>query len=664
MYFLVNSQNYIVAASNDFMQQLNSREFYRLSSMLKDKLIQIDEEKNKIKINNMEFNFSKTTMHSCFGDVILFHVYEVKESLLQTEDDSNVEFLRQIKQKAIEKEDNEFEIPTIPSLQKEKEETPKEEELIKEIESIKVLDQEPQEKIEEKEDKTQSLTLSKSKEEKVSKELFNKEQMQEAIEKITPSINLEEIKEIAPTKKSLTPPPLSDEIIKASLEEEKMTPPLVEKLEVPELSSKELEAPTLEEKKINESVRENETLQNFNEKLIQIDTKKEETSLDKKLEEKLEFEEESPFLKELEEIEVKKEKEESKKEEFIPLVTPKDFETKEKSKKETLQESVQEEKKKTIPLVTPEYFKETKEKTLSPLKEEQVKKEKVLITPKDFEKKEETKEKETIEQKKTLTPSKIEQEKEVSEQKAQGILSFSIDLEKNASSLKIDINTYKMLLKSFLGEVENNYNKIEQGDENIIKMLIDAGNLLALKDLSNLLHQQNLTPSKNNFEKIQKYIEHLYDEINTSKKVKVQEISTEKEVTQEEVDESLIDITSDEELFKLIKPKDAEFDPKEVEEELGLPLDLIGNFIQDFIIQAKEHLPIFIEAYQERNLEELRVKAHMLKGAASNLRIKAIANTLRALEESSDFDNIAAYIKDFVGEIKGLELDYEKLFLK
>ena len=378
-----------------------------------------------------------------------------------------------------------------------------------------------------------------------------------------------------------------------------------EKLEIPSLKEEEIDT-TQKSLELNEDLTKS-SQSNLNEKVIQIEPKNElDEKIDTKFEKKLEFEEtlnpqeenidlDKTILKEIEELEISDKSNEN----IIPtpsLIDKKDFSSQE--------------------------------------------------TKNDFEEF-------SFKQKDNKGQEEKVQEEIVSTE------NFSIDLEKNAAKLKIDTNTYKMLIKSFLGEVENNFSKIESSNQQTITMLIDAGNLLALEDLSQLLQKQLNTPSAQNFAEIKNYHKFLLNQINSSPLPQNKDILKEE---YEEVDESLIDIKSDKELLKLIQAKDPGFKPKEVEEELGLPLELISNFIQDFISQAKEHLPVFVQAYQKKDLDELKMKAHMLKGAASNLRIKAVANTLKLLEESNNFDEIATYIKKFVGEIKGLEKEYKKLF--
>jgi HPt (histidine-containing phosphotransfer) domain-containing protein len=90
-------------------------------------------------------------------------------------------------------------------------------------------------------------------------------------------------------------------------------------------------------------------------------------------------------------------------------------------------------------------------------------------------------------------------------------------------------------------------------------------------------------------------------------------------------------------------------------EELGLPEELVTEFVVDFIQQAKENIPVLLRAHKTRDLETLQSTAHLLKGAASNLRIDPLAETLKKLQYNDDFDKVPALFDRFVGQLKALD---------
>ncbi|QSZ41034.1 Hpt domain-containing protein [Sulfurimonas aquatica] len=75
------------------------------------------------------------------------------------------------------------------------------------------------------------------------------------------------------------------------------------------------------------------------------------------------------------------------------------------------------------------------------------------------------------------------------------------------------------------------------------------------------------------------------------------------------------------------------YDPHVASNELGLPIDLIEEFIEDFIAQAKEFKEALYNSLRESDLDNVKILSHKLKGVAANLRIEdafevlAIINT-------------------------------------
>ena len=89
------------------------------------------------------------------------------------------------------------------------------------------------------------------------------------------------------------------------------------------------------------------------------------------------------------------------------------------------------------------------------------------------------------------------------------------------------------------------------------------------------------------------------------------------------------------------------YDPQIASNELGLPLDLIEEFIQDFIAQAKEFQPKLYEALDEGDVEQVKILSHKLKGVAANLRIEDALEVLTTVNTTSDLDVIRDNLSAF-----------------
>jgi hypothetical protein len=101
--------------------------------------------------------------------------------------------------------------------------------------------------------------------------------------------------------------------------------------------------------------------------------------------------------------------------------------------------------------------------------------------------------------------------------------------------------------------------------------------------------------------------------------------------------------------------KSYRFDPSVAAHELGLPVDLIQEFIGDFIQQASEFREELFEAALKGDMNNLKILSHKLKGVAANLRIEDAFETLSIINTSNDPIEIEANLKYFYSIIEKLE---------
>ncbi|QOP44464.1 Hpt domain-containing protein [Sulfurimonas sediminis] len=96
------------------------------------------------------------------------------------------------------------------------------------------------------------------------------------------------------------------------------------------------------------------------------------------------------------------------------------------------------------------------------------------------------------------------------------------------------------------------------------------------------------------------------------------------------------------------KPKSTYvFDPNIASKELGLPLDLIEEFIQDFITQANDFKDELYRSLEEGDTDNVKTLSHKLKGVAANLRIEDAHEVLSIINATSDVDIIKTNLDDF-----------------
>lgn len=89
------------------------------------------------------------------------------------------------------------------------------------------------------------------------------------------------------------------------------------------------------------------------------------------------------------------------------------------------------------------------------------------------------------------------------------------------------------------------------------------------------------------------------------------------------------------------------YDPHVASQELGLPLDLIEEFIQDFILQAKEFRSGIYNALDALEFDQVKILSHKLKGVAANLRIEDAFEALSVVNTSHDINAIKEHLELF-----------------
>lgn len=101
------------------------------------------------------------------------------------------------------------------------------------------------------------------------------------------------------------------------------------------------------------------------------------------------------------------------------------------------------------------------------------------------------------------------------------------------------------------------------------------------------------------------------------------------------------------------------FDPKIASDELGLPVDLIEEFIEDFIGQAKDFKVNLYESLQDGDLDNIKILSHKLKGVAANLRVEDAFEVLAIINTSEDLSIIKKNLNHFyiiIAKLSGEEI--------
>ena len=101
------------------------------------------------------------------------------------------------------------------------------------------------------------------------------------------------------------------------------------------------------------------------------------------------------------------------------------------------------------------------------------------------------------------------------------------------------------------------------------------------------------------------------------------------------------------------------FDPHVASNELGLPVDLIEEFIGDFIQQSLDFKEALFESAAKSDFNNLHILSHKLKGVAANLRIDDAFETLGIINVSADIAEVEANLKyyfEIIAKLSGEEI--------
>jgi len=110
-----------------------------------------------------------------------------------------------------------------------------------------------------------------------------------------------------------------------------------------------------------------------------------------------------------------------------------------------------------------------------------------------------------------------------------------------------------------------------------------------------------------------------------------------------------------------IKPIHFDFRLEEAANDLSLPVELIEEFVHDFIEQAHIETEKMLVAYEKGDLDAIQKIGHLLKGASSNLRINALSDTLYQIQFCEDSTQLEDFIKQYWGHFLSFEQQIDVL---
>ena len=117
-----------------------------------------------------------------------------------------------------------------------------------------------------------------------------------------------------------------------------------------------------------------------------------------------------------------------------------------------------------------------------------------------------------------------------------------------------------------------------------------------------------------------------------------------------------------EHLSELVRSGTYVYEPQIAADELGLPVDLIEEFIGDFIDQAHEFHDDLYASVKTEDFDNVQILSHKLKGVAANLRVEDAFDVLSVVNVSKDTEQVLPNLNQFykiIAKLEGKELPQE-----
>jgi len=227
-----------------------------------------------------------------------------------------------------------------------------------------------------------------------------------------------------------------------------------------------------------------------------------------------------------------------------------------------------------------------------------------------------------------------------------------IDIESISQEIGISTNDYQNFLNEYIDTAlsleEDLKNTQEKKRYHAINTLSHLSNILHLPVITNIIEQIE----KSEIDDRDPLVRSLYATLarftttqsNTSEeemKFQVENTTTvEKDITTE----SFGTINLDD-----VHPIHFDFQIETAANDLSLPIELIEEFVHDFIEQSHIEIEKMLNAYEKGDLNAIQNISHLLKGTASNLHINALSDILHTIQFCEDNSNLEKLIKEYWG---------------
>ncbi len=252
-----------------------------------------------------------------------------------------------------------------------------------------------------------------------------------------------------------------------------------------------------------------------------------------------------------------------------------------------------------------------------------------------------------------------------------------VDIDKVCQQIGVSHEDYDTFLNEYidtaLGLEQDLQSEDSAKSSNAVATLSHLGEVLQLPVIGDIIAKIDTVPANERKETVESFYTAL-SRITTAptsqaeSEMKLFDTQEEAKIDLFDVEEKEIEpeVTVNEKGFGTIslegiKPIHFDFQLEEAANDLSLPVELIEEFVHDFIEQCHIETEKMLKAYEEGDLDAIQKIGHLLKGASSNLRINALSDTLYKIQFCEDSNDLEHLIKDYWAHFLSFEIQINAL---
>ncbi|MBT8344183.1 MAG: hypothetical protein KJO45_05645 [Sulfurovum sp.] len=247
-----------------------------------------------------------------------------------------------------------------------------------------------------------------------------------------------------------------------------------------------------------------------------------------------------------------------------------------------------------------------------------------------------------------------------------------VDIDKVCQQIGVSHEDYDTFLNEYIDTALGLEQDLQSADSakrsDAVATLSHLGEVLQLPVIGDIIAKVDTVPANEQKETVEAFYavlsrittsptsqaEPQMELFDTQEEAKIDLFEVEKEVTVNEKSFGTISLEG-------IKPIHFDFQLEEAANDLSLPVELIEEFVHDFIEQGHIETEKMLKAYEEGDLDAIQKIGHLLKGASSNLRINALSDTLYKIQFCEDSNDLEHLIKDYWGHFLSFEIQINAL---